>query len=203
MSLEEYLPLRVFTPAGWAQMVLEKPLELLSDHAHLEKKAAANALALLQRWPEGKAPEKWVKELSEVARDEAQHLALVLRIIEQRNGSLSKMHRNQYMGDLRKHMRSGQGDKELLDKLLISALIEARSCERFHLLAEASGEAELRKLYKGLWSSEKGHFQSFIGLAKEFLPESEVDQRWDWFLDREAEVIQSQPAEIRIHAWVN
>ena len=155
---EAQLPLRYRTPADWARSVLQRPLELLNDHAHLEKKAAANALELLNRWPEPNPPENWVAAMTAVARDEVEHLSTVCRLLARRGGRLTKQHGNPYASALRGLVRQGQGPAELVDRLMVSALIEARSCERFKLLGEACEEdPELRKLYRGLWASEHGH----------------------------------------------
>src|SRR5829696_6764551 len=143
------LPLRYKTPASWAQAALRRPLELLNDHAHLEKKAAANALELLNRWPEPSPPENWVAAMTAVARDEVEHLAVVTRLLARRGGRLTRQHANPYAADLHKLVRRGEGRDELVDRLMISALIEARSCERFALLGEACEDEEVRKLYKG------------------------------------------------------
>src|SRR4051812_49958581 len=94
------LPLRYSTPATWAAGVLERPLELLNDHAHLEKKAAANALELLNRWPEPRPPENWVTAMTAVARDEVEHLAVVTRVLARRGGTLTKSHGNPYAAEL-------------------------------------------------------------------------------------------------------
>src|SRR3954471_9238046 len=130
------LPLRYMTPALWATQVFAKPLELLNDHAHLEKKAASNALELLNRWPEPRPPENWVAAMTTVARDEVEHLAVVTRLLARRGGKLTKSHGNTYASALHGLVRRGQGTEELVDRLMISALIEARSCERFKLLGD-------------------------------------------------------------------
>ena len=197
---EADLPLRYQTPPTWAQQALRRPLELLNDHAHLEKKAATNALELLNRWPEPRAPENWVTAMTAVARDEVEHLAIVSRLLARRGGKLSKSHANPYASELHKLVRKGRGSEELVDRLMISALIEARSCERFKLLGDAvEDDAELRKLYRGLWASEHGHYRTFIQLAEEILPEKAVAKRWNEMLDLEAEIIQKQPAGPRMH----
>ena len=123
-SLE--LPLLCRTPDSWAEVVLEQPLALLSDHAYLEKKAASNALELLNRWPEPNGPKNWVVTLSAVARDEASHLHAVTRLLDQRGGKLERLHRNLYANELRRLVRKGTGSREILDRLLVAALIEAR-----------------------------------------------------------------------------
>src|SRR3954463_10826444 len=137
MPADADLPLRYTTPADWAVAVLARPLDLLNDHAHLEKKAAANALELLNRWPEPRPPENWVAAMTAVARDEVEHLAFVCRLLARRGGRLTKQHSNPYAADLRRLVRQGTGPAELVDRLLVSSLIEARSCERFRLLADA------------------------------------------------------------------
>jgi tRNA 2-(methylsulfanyl)-N6-isopentenyladenosine37 hydroxylase len=193
------LPLRYHTPARWAAAVLERPLELLNDHAHLEKKAASNALELLNRWPEPRPPENWVTAMTAIARDEVDHLAIVCRLLARRGGKLSKSHSNPYATALHALVRKGLGTEELVDRLMISSLIEARSCERFFLLGQACEDAELKKLYENLWASEHGHYLSFIQLAEQILPSDVVAKRWSQMLDSEAEIIQKQAAGPRMH----
>jgi tRNA-(ms[2]io[6]A)-hydroxylase len=194
------LPLRWHTPASWAPCALSDPLVLLNDHAHLEKKAAGNALELLNRWPELNPPENWVTAMTAVARDEVEHLAVVTRILARRGGRLTRSHRNDYATALRKLVRLGRGPDELIDRLMVAALIEARSCERFALLGEACSDRELAKLYRGLYASEAGHYLSFIGLAREVTGARRVDQRWQEMLRAEADIAASQPPGPRIHS---
>ena len=197
------LPLRCATPAAWARSALARPLELLNDHAHLEKKAAANALELLNRWPEPRPPENWVAAMTAIARDEVEHLAVVCRLLARRGGRLTKQHSNPYASALRGLVRQGTGPAELVDRLLVSALIEARSCERFHLLGEAcDDDAELRKLYRGLWASEHGHYRAFVQLAEGIATADEVAARWGQMLTAEARVIESQAPGPRMHSGV-
>ena len=133
--LDRDIPLLIRTPHEWAKLALRDPLALLSDHAYLEKKAATNALELLNRWPEPSCPDEWTLTLASIASDEASHLSAVVRILVERGGRLERTHRNDYANRLRLHVRKGHGSDELVDRLLISALIELRSCERFELLA--------------------------------------------------------------------
>jgi tRNA-(ms[2]io[6]A)-hydroxylase len=195
------LPLRYRTPAAWAVAVLDSPLELLNDHAHLEKKAATNALELLNRWPEPSPPENWVSAMIAVSRDEVEHLAVVCRLLARRGGRLTKQHSNPYASALRDLVRKGLGPGELVDRLMVSALIEARSCERFKLLADVcEDDKELAKLYRGLWASEHGHYRTFIQLAEEIQPSDAVAKRWDQMLDAEAKIIQRQTPGPRMHS---
>ncbi len=184
---------------------MRNPLELLHDHAHLEKKAAGNALDLMSRWPEPAPPEHWVERMTAIARDEIEHLAIVSRLLARRGGQLRKFHRNSYAAELRRLVRQGAGTLEVMDRLMVSALIEARSCERFALLAEGVRDDELRKLYAGLWRSERGHFRAFLDLA-ERLPDTDahvVQQRWQEMLASEAQLIQTQPPGSRMHSGLN
>lgn len=194
------LPLRYTTPASWAACVLNKPLELLNDHAHLEKKAASNALELLNRWPEPNPPENWVTAMTAVSRDEVEHLSVVCRILARRGGRLTKSHANPYASALHQLVRRGRGPEELVDRLMISSLIEARSCERFALLGEACTDRDLAKLYKGLWASEHGHYITFLQLAEQILPAAVVAKRWTEMLNAEARIIRSQPPGPRMHS---
>jgi tRNA-(ms[2]io[6]A)-hydroxylase len=195
------LPLRYVTPPDWALAVLAEPLALLNDHAHLEKKAATNALELLNRWPEPRPPENWVAAMTAVARDEVEHLAIVSRLLARRGGKLTKQHANPYASALHKLVRKGLGPGELIDRLMISSLIEARSCERFKLLSDAcDGDPELAKLYKGLWASEHGHYLSFLQLAEQIQPAEELARRWNEMLNAESQIIQTQPPGSRMHS---
>jgi tRNA-(ms[2]io[6]A)-hydroxylase len=197
---EADLPLKYRTPSDWADRVLTDPLALLNDHAHLEKKAAANALELLNRWPEPNPPENWVTAMTAVARDEVDHLATVTRLLARRGVRLTRQHGNPYASALHQLVRKGRGKEELIDRLMISALIEARSCERFHLLATACEDSELAKLYQNLWASEHGHYLTFIQLAEQILPEDVVAKRWKEMLDHESAIIKKQPPGPRMHS---
>src|SRR5437588_13006820 len=112
-SAEFDLPLHYATPPQWARAVLADPLALLNDHAHLEKKAATNALELLNRWPEPRPPENWVAAMTAIARDEVEHLAVVSRLLARRGGKLTRQHANPYASALHKLVRKGLGPGEL------------------------------------------------------------------------------------------
>jgi len=186
--------------------VLARPLELLNDHAHLEKKAATNALELLNRFPEPNPPENWVAAMTAISKDEVEHLSTVTRLLARRGGRLTRQHSNPYAARLRDLVRMGEGTWELVDRLMVSALIEARSCERFALLADhlkANGtDAELAKLYHALWSSEHGHYRTFIQLAEQIQASDAVAKRWEQMLDAEASIIARQPPGARMHSGI-
>src|ERR1017187_8029446 len=144
----ESLPLHSRTPIEWGRAVLAEPLSLLIDHAFLEKKAATNALELLTRWPNDWL-DGWVEAMTAVARDEVAHLAQVMRILLSRGGRMDRFHKNPYANALRQLVRKGE-PSELLDRLLVAALIEIRSCERFSVLVAASTDSELAAFYRTL-----------------------------------------------------
>jgi tRNA-(ms[2]io[6]A)-hydroxylase len=201
-TILEELPLRWTTPGLWAEVVLRDPLPLLNDHAHLEKKAGLNALELLGRWPDPTPPQNWIEVMTAVARDEVDHLATVTRLLARRGGVYHKHHKNPYANDLRNLVRLGLGPEELMDRLLVSALIEARSCERFYLLGQYAQDAELRDLYADLYASEAGHYRVFLQQAQALVTVRDVDARWDTLLDAEARIIQVQPPGPRMHSGV-
>lgn len=197
----ETLPLHSRTPLEWGLAVLSEPLSLLIDHAFLEKKAATNALELLTRWPNDWL-DGWVEAMTSVARDEMAHFAQVVRILLQRGGRLDRFHKNPYANSLRQLVRKASR-QELLDRLLVAALIEVRSCERFSVLAAASTEdAELASFYRSLFSSEFGHYRLFLHLAGKFTPEREVEARWQEMLAQEAAILAAQEVGPRIHSGI-
>ncbi len=168
----------------------------------MEKKAANNALEFLNLWPSAEAPEHWLSSLAAIARDETQHLQMVIRLLEKRGGRLARSHKTPYALELRGLVRKGKGSEELMDRLLVSALIEARSCERFERLSEIGDDLELSKFYAGLVASENGHYQLFVDMAKKVLSAGLVEKRWKELLKAECEMIQSQPPGARIHSGV-
>ncbi len=191
------LPLRSTTPLQWAQAVLAQPIPLLIDHAFLEKKAANNALELMTQWPHEWFP-GWLETMTSVARDEAAHLAQVVRLLICRGGRLDRCHKNEYASSLRRLVRKGQM-LEIVDRLLVSALIEVRSCERFAVLAEAADDRELGAFYRALFFSEMGHYKVFLELASRVGPADQVEARWQHLLNEEATIIAAQAPGPRIH----
>lgn len=194
------LPLHSTTPASWGRVALANPVALLIDHAFLEKKAANNALELMTRWPGDWTP-GWVETLTGVARDEAAHLAQVARLLARRGGRLERIHKNPYANALRLLVRKG-GVGEILDRLLVSALIEARSCERFGVLAAVAEDAALSAFYNALHASELGHFKVFLKLAAKAAGKAAMEARWQEMLAAEARILAEQAPGPRIHSGV-
>jgi tRNA 2-(methylsulfanyl)-N6-isopentenyladenosine37 hydroxylase len=195
------LPLLSRTPVEWGHKVLADPVALLADHAFLEKKAALNAMQLLERWPTEWVP-GWVETMTSVARDEAAHLAQVTRLLLRRGGRLTRTHRNLYANALRELVRKGEVIPEAVDRLFVSALIEARSCERFAVLAAVAQDPELAGFYNALFTSELGHFKVFLRLARKIEREARVEARWQEMLTAEAKILSDQEPGIRIHSGI-
>lgn len=194
------LPLLSRTPESWARAALSDPVALLIDHAFLEKKAANNAMELMTRWPGDWTP-GWVETMTAIARDETAHLAQVVRLLNKRGGRLERIHKNPYANALRLLVRKG-GTGEILDRVLVSALIEARSCERFGVLAETATDQEIAAFYKALWAAELGHYKVFLKLAREIAPQEVVTARWEQMLTEEALILNGQTPGPRIHSGV-
>jgi tRNA 2-(methylsulfanyl)-N6-isopentenyladenosine37 hydroxylase len=197
----EDFPLFSRTPPEWSRAVLAEPLSLLIDHAFLEKKAATNALELLTRWPNDWL-DGWVEAMTAIARDEAAHLAQVTRLLIARGGRLDRFHKNPYANALRQLVRKGERT-ELVDPLLVAALIEVRSCERFSVLAAAAGDNELAGFYRALYSSERGHYKAFLSLAERAGGRGDVERRWREMLLSEARILAEQQPGPRIHSGLD
>jgi len=166
------------------------------DHAHCEKKAAANALSLLQMYPE--LPDL-PAQMARLAREESAHLARVLDLMAARGLTLTKDAGDPYAQGLQKLIRNPSAERKV-DRLLVAAVIEARSCERLSLLAEGLEDPALRRFYGELAQSEDGHQSLFYRLAVTASgDEAVVRERLEALLAREAEVIASIGVRAAIH----
>jgi tRNA-(ms[2]io[6]A)-hydroxylase len=198
MAEIEQLPLLVATPAAWVELVLADFGTFLLDHACCERKAAASALSFLARNSEHPSV---VETMVTLAREELDHFAQVHRLVQKRGLVLGGDSKDLYVNHLLTAVRNSPNER-LLDRLLISALIEARSSERFYLLAErlpSSVEHELAPFYHMLYRSEAGHYRVFLRLAERLFPVAEVALRWQHLLRFEVEAMQSTPLRAAMH----
>jgi len=179
------LPLRILTDARWIELALRRFDDVLVDHAHCEKKAAAQALSLLQAYPE--VPSLPI-QMARLAREESGHLAKVLRLMAERGLSLRADPGDPYVRKLRALVRSPLA-LQRLDRLLVCAIVEARSCERLSLLAQALDDRDLQRLYRELAQSEHGHQSLFFRLAVSSAGLPSASERLNTLLDREAEIV--------------
>ena len=183
------------TPPEWLPVAMADLDSLLADHAACEQKAAVAALALLGRVPEDRV---FIETLSNLAQEEMRHFDLVYRVILSRGGGLRQLFTDPYVRDLVGQVRKGREDG-IVDRLLVAALIEARSHERFTLLAGALTEPDVRALYEALIPPEAGHAALFVGLAERFSNKATVRMRLSQLAAHEAALVAAQPAEARIH----
>ena len=181
------LGLELPTDPRWVNLAEKDLEEILTDHAYCEQKAATSCISLIQRYPERS---EMVKELAPIVTEEWGHFRIVLQELEKRNLSLGQQRKDLYVNALRDFMKKG-GSREdrLLEELLVCALIEARSCERFRLLSLYISDDALKGFYHKFMVSEAGHYRLFIDLAKSYFPEERVKDRWKEYLVREAEIM--------------
>ena len=190
------LSLASSTPKSWTDRVLADLPELLVDHAHCEKKAAGMAVNLVFRYPQHGF---LLAPLSRLAREELVHFEQLLAILDARGEPFRILRPSPYAGRLRRATRSHEPER-LVDTLLCCCLIEARSCERFGLLAEAVEDARLREFYRGLLASEARHHGVYVELAARLAPRSDVDKRLAELAEVEAQVLAEAPPLPRMHA---
>ncbi len=194
-------PIREFlgcdTPRAWVNWALEHPDILLIDHANCEKKAASTALNLMYRYVEH---HRLLSKLSRLAREELRHFEQVIAIMRSRGVEYPQLSASRYAGELRKAVRTHEPGR-LVDTLLVGAIIEARSCERFAALVPELDE-ELAGFYRSLLKSEARHFIDYLKLAEALGSREEVERRLPVLLRRERELIQGPDEVFRFHSGV-
>lgn len=193
--------IRVFllcpTPPAWLHWALANPGLLLVDHANCEKKAASTAVNLIYRYVEHA---DLLLKLSKLAREELRHFEQVVAIMCDRGVEYCQIPASRYAGELRKAVRTHEPER-LIDTLLVGAIIEARSCERFAVLAPAL-DAELSAFYNSLLKSEARHFKDYLRLAEAIGSPQKVAERLPVLLAREQRLIESPDTEFRFHSGV-
>lgn len=195
VSGEAVVRLHAKTDPRWLTLALERFDDVLIDHAHCEKKAAANALSMLQAYPELPG---LPAQMAALAREEATHLARVLAVMEERGLTLGRDPGDPYAQKLQECVRKNHPERRL-DRLLVAAIIESRSCERLSLLAEALPAGKLQRLYAELAQSEDGHQELFYRLAVKGHGEDVARARLETLLVREAELIATLDLRPAIH----
>lgn len=189
MSKVSILGLKLPTDPRWVNLAAISLQDILTDHAYCEQKAASSAISLIQRNPERT---RMVEELAPIVTEEWGHFRQVLAEMKKRGLSLGRQRKDDYVNALMDNrVKGGHADDSFLDALLIFALIEARSCERFRLLSEGLEDEYMREFYRKFMISEAGHYRLFIDLANEYFPEEKVRNRWQEWLKMEAEILQN------------
>lgn len=183
------LGLNLPTDPRWVNIAEKSIAEILIDHAYCEQKAASSGISLIVQYPE---KEELVEMLTDLVAEEWSHFERVLEMMKKRGIKLDKNRKDEYVLAINQIMKKGGSrDEQLVERLLLNALIEARSCERFKLLHQNIQDEELSKFYYELMVSEAGHYHSFLDLAKKFVPEEKVMARWNEFLAAEAEILKT------------
>lgn len=192
------LRLKLPTDPYWANLAERNLEEIMTDHAYCEQKAASSAISTIVRFPEFS---DLVDVMSDIAQEEMEHFQRVHQKIIDRGWTLGKERRDEYVKKLSAFFK-GHKDRrvQLADKLLLSAMIEARSCERFHVLSKNVKDKELAEFYHELELSEANHYKVFLNFARKYGKEvMEVDKKWNDFLAYEAEVIKDYSKGKLIH----
>jgi tRNA-(ms[2]io[6]A)-hydroxylase len=191
------LGLKLPTDPRWVNIVEKNIEQVLTDHAFCEQKATTNAISIIVQYPEYT---DLVDELLGIAQEELKHFTMVHEKIKERGWVLGRQREDEYVKELVKFVRRGYNRYIILiDKLLFSALIEARSCERFKILSENINDPDLKNFYHELMISEATHYTTFIKFAKKYAQGEDVDKRWQEFLEYEAQVIASYGKKESIH----
>lgn len=183
------LGLELPTDPRWVNIAEKNIEEILIDHAYCEQKAASNGISLIVQFPE---KTKMVEMLIPLVAEEWSHFERVMEELKKRGLSLGPKRKDEYVDQLSKLIISG-GSREyqVVERLLFSALIEARSCERFRLLWKEISDPGLSQFYYELMVSEAGHYKNFLSLAKEYMDEAVVMARWRELLDQEAVIVKN------------
>lgn len=192
------LGLKLATDPRWANAAEKSLEEVLIDHAYCEQKAATTGISLIVQYPEF---EQMVKVCTAIVAEEWGHFRKVLKELDKRGFKFGAQRKDVYVNELMKMItRGGDRNQQVAERLLLLAMIEARSCERFRVLSLNMKDPDLREFYHEFMVSEAGHYVTFIDLAKEYKGEEYVKKRWQEILDGEAEIMKNMtPKGERIH----
>jgi len=191
------LGLKLPTDPRWVDLASQKMEDILSDHAWCEQKAASTAISLLVTYPE--LPDL-VEEMAALAREEMSHFEMVHKVLQARNLPLGRERKDEYVNRLNGFFpKTSDRTLRLVHRLLVAALIEARSCERFKLLSEQLPDEELREFYRRLMASEAGHYRLFLDFARRFGGRAQADALWQQLLDFEADIMKEYGTQETIH----
>lgn len=193
------LRLQLPTDPRWVTIAEGNIEEILTDHAWCEQKAATNAITIITQ---NSDYEDLVTDMLALAKEEIEHFEMVHEIIKKRGLKLGRERKDEYVNELAQYMkRNNRGTRVsgLVERLLFSAMIEARSCERFKVLSENIKDAELSKFYRDLMESEAGHYTTFITHARKYGEGIDVEKRWREWIEFEASVIANYGKKETIH----
>ena len=194
------LGLKMATDPRWVNVVQKNIVEILTDHAFCEQKAASNAISIIVQYP--MYPDL-VQAMTEICQEEMQHFKLVHEKILSMGFTLGFERKDPYVNDLSEYLRRNKtnSSKEglFVNKMLLAAMIEARSCERFKILSEELAQEDLRLFYRSLMESEARHYTTFLGFARKYAKGINVDQCWEELLQFEARLMERYGKKESIH----
>ena len=191
------LGLKLPTDPRWANIAEKNIEEILTDHAFCEQKAASYAISLIVTYPE--LPDL-VNAMTGLSREEMGHFQMVHNRIQKRGLKLGRERKDEYVNRINQFFpKTGDRTERLVQRLLIAALIEARSCERFKVLSENIEDKELAEFYRNLMVSEANHYTMFLKFARKYGNRDKVDQMWQDLLTFEAEVMKDFGNKELIH----
>ena len=183
------LGLHLPTDPRWVDLTKISLEDILTDHAYCEQKAATACISLIQQYPD---KIEMVKALAPIVTEEWGHFRMVLNELDKRNLTLGRQRKDEYVNKMMDFLqKGGSRENRLIERLLLCALIEARSAERFRLLSLGLDDDHFKDFYHKFMVSEAGHYRLFLDLAYLYGEKDKVQQRWDEFLKYEAQVIQS------------
>ncbi len=183
------LGLKLPTDPRWVNLAQISVEEILIDHAYCEQKAASSCISMIVQYADQK---EIVDALTPIVAEEWSHFERVIDELDRRGMKLGHARKDEYVAKLNAIVKKGGSrEQQMVEKLLLNALIEARSCERFKLLYENHPEEYLRKFYYDFMVSEAGHYRNFIDLANKYMPAGYVKKRWQEFLDEEKGIIEN------------
>jgi len=191
------LGLKFETATSWAEIAQNDLQQILTDHAFAEQKAASNAVSIIINYSE---ETEMVKVMSDIAIEEMEHFRMVHQLMVKRGMVLGREQKNDYAKHLHGFFQKTKDRTDaLIQRLLIAALIEARSCERFKVFSENLDDKELSDFYKDLMVSEANHYTQFLGFARKYQDRKLVDKKWEGLLDYEAEFMKNRGKKARVH----
>ena len=191
------LGLKFDTETSWAEVAKNGLQQLLTDHAFAEQKAASNAVSIIINYSE---ETELVKDMSDIAIEEMEHFRMVHHLMVNRGMVLGQATKNDYALKLQKFFsKTGNRKEALVHRLLVAALIEARSCERFKVFATNMKDQELSKFYTDLMISEANHYTLFLGYARKYMDREIVDRKWNELLSFEAEIMKRRGNTAKVH----
>ncbi len=191
------LGLKFETETSWAEIARDDLQQILTDHAFAEQKAAANAVSIIINYSE---ETEMVQLMSDIAIEEMENFKMVHDLMVKRKMTLGREQKNDYAKHLHGFFpKTKDRTDALIQRLLIAALIEARSCERFKVFSENLDDQELSDFYKELMVSEANHYVQFLGFARKYQDKKIVDEKWEALLDYEAEFMKNRGKNARVH----